>query len=434
MKRKLKEQLSYEDLRFQRVNNSYNTVKNTLTALLQNQERVAASASTFDSAVLNTLNAFQEELKQEKLQRQLIVSGMMDQTVAHEAKEEFDRMYQEKIQNLLARDMREYMDHEEDYEASYAMEMRLLDLLASGDAALKEAGIPSHEKPFSQWLRMHVYWWQLRSNAWVDSEREETGIYPEDWIDDLQGMDAWRDYPWFLDYADGEFPNVEEGAYHAHHKKVKEKDKSSSATINQPKDAHSPSTAKGRPPRTAKGRPSTLKKRPRHAVSESSKSLEKQFELLSREDVEDSKHVDSEQQQPDSRWSSPSRRSRGLQDIHRLLGSLLYTGQMDPNARLGGVRLMWVDLPTHYKVDAGFGENPLWNVFTDGIVQSVATLIVATFVRDLDGPLPVPFYDRRAGDIATGIDGYEADSDMLREPLQESSWTLDTSGAAFLSM
>ncbi|MCO5555176.1 hypothetical protein L7F22_008719 [Adiantum nelumboides] len=181
----------------------------------------------------------------------------------------------------------------------------------------------------------------------------------------------------------------------------------------------------------------------------------------------------------------------GLQDIRRLLGSLLYTGQMDPNARLGGVQLMWVDLPTHCKVDAGFGGVPLWNVFMDGIIQSVftiaaefllddgalvvacraehlfkviseaydfqfrhiwtlflrmplhtyvmdcdftdpvATLIVAMFVHDLDGPLPVPFYDRWAGDIAADIDGYEADPDMLREPLQESSWTLDTSGAAF---
>ncbi|MCO5594386.1 hypothetical protein L7F22_048416 [Adiantum nelumboides] len=310
------------------------------------------------------------------------------------------------------------------------------------------------------------------SNAWVDSEREETSIYPKDWIDDLQGMDAWQDCPWFLDYADGEFPDVEEGAYHAHHKKVKGKGNSSSATINQPKDTHSPSTAKGRPPRTAKGRPSTSKKRPHPAVSESSESLKEQFKLLSREDSEDSRHADSEQQS-DSRWSSPSGRSRGLQDIHKLLGSLSYTRQMDPNARLGGVRFMWADLPTHCKVDARFGGVPLWNVFTDGIVQSVftiaaefllddgclvvvcraehlfkviskarefqfryirtlflrmpshtyvmdydftdpvATLIVAMFVRDLDGPLPVPFYDPRAGDIAADIDGYEADSDML---------------------
>ncbi|MCO5555936.1 hypothetical protein L7F22_009480 [Adiantum nelumboides] len=255
--------------------------------------------------------------------------------------EEFDRMYKEKIQNLPAQDTREYMDHEEDYEASYAMALkamksvfvrkgleiaviansdngsnffrlcisfpswgergckmttfrvseiarahitsqekcRLLGLLASGNAALKETGIPSNDKPFSQWLRMHVYWWQLE----------------------------------------------------------------------------------------------------------------------------------------------------------RLLGSLLYTRQMDPNARLGSIRLMWADLPTHCKVDAGFGRVSLWNVFTDGIVQSMDTLIVAMFVRDLDGPLHVSFYDRRAGDIAAKIDGYEADSDMLREPLRESSWTLDTSGGAFRS-
>ncbi|MCO5553013.1 hypothetical protein L7F22_006533 [Adiantum nelumboides] len=67
--------------------------------------------------------------------------------------------------------------------------------------------------------------------------------------------------------------------------------------------------------------------------------------------------------------------------------------------------------------------------FTD----PVATLIVVMFVRDLDGPLPMPFYDRRTDDIAADIDRYEADSDMLREPLRESSWTLDTSEAAFRS-
>ncbi|MCO5569817.1 hypothetical protein L7F22_023531 [Adiantum nelumboides] len=161
------------------------------------------------------------------------------------------------------------------------------------------------------------------SNAWVDSEREETGIYPKDWIDDLQGTDAWRDCPWFLNYADGEFPDVEEGAYHAHHRKAKGKGKSFSATINQPKDAHSPSTAKGWPPRTAKGWSSTSKKRPCPGVSESSESLEEQFELLSREDAKDSRHVDPEQQSDSrrssplgqsrsqgSRWSSPSQQSR----------------------------------------------------------------------------------------------------------------------------
>ncbi|MCO5554217.1 hypothetical protein L7F22_007745 [Adiantum nelumboides] len=148
-------------------------------------------------------------------------------------KEEFDRMYQEKIQNLPAQDTREYMDHEEDYKASYAMALkatesvfvrkgleiavianpdngsdffrlcisfpswgergckmttfrvseiarahitsqekcRLLGLLASVNAALKEAGIPSNEKPFSQWLRMHVYWWQLERSLYETSKK-----------------------------------------------------------------------------------------------------------------------------------------------------------------------------------------------------------------------------------------------------------------------
>ncbi|MCO5569664.1 hypothetical protein L7F22_023380 [Adiantum nelumboides] len=261
----------------------------------------------------------------------------------------------------------------------------------------------------------------------------------------------------------------------AHHKKVKGKGKSSSTTINQPKDAHSPSIAKGRPPRTAKGRPSTSKKRPHPAVSESSESLEERFELRSREDAEDSRHADSEQESDSrrssplgrsrsqgSRRSSPSQQSRSqgsrqsspargsrsrdsrarTSDTARLhppgpsrysqviMVTFVY-GQMDPNTQLGGVQLMWANLPTHCKVDAGFGGVPLWNVFTDGIIQSVATLIVAMFVHDLDGPLPLPFFDRRARDIAADIDGYEADSDMLRELLRESSWTLDTSGAAF---
>ncbi|MCO5560752.1 hypothetical protein L7F22_014372 [Adiantum nelumboides] len=46
----------------------------------------SASASTSNIATLNTLNALQEELKQEKLQRQLNVSRMMAQTATHDAK------------------------------------------------------------------------------------------------------------------------------------------------------------------------------------------------------------------------------------------------------------------------------------------------------------------------------------------------------------
>ncbi|MCO5603952.1 hypothetical protein L7F22_058109 [Adiantum nelumboides] len=319
-------------------------------------------------------------------------------------------------------------------------------------------------------------------NAWVDSEREETGIYPEDWIDDLQGTDAWRDCPWFLDYADGEFPDVEEGAYHAHHKKVKGKGKSSSATINQPKDAHSPSTAKGRPPRIAKGRPSTSKKRPHPAVSESSESLEEQFELLSREDAEDSRHADSEQQS-DSRWSSPSGRSRSHGSSRsspsrqsRSQGSRWSSPargsrSRDSRARTSdtarshpsGAFKIFASCWGHFRIQdrwtltpdlkafdscgqtclptaklmqglvefhCGMYSRIVQSVFTiateflldDGTLVvacraehlfKVATLIVAMFVRDLDGPLPVPFYDRRAGDIAADIDGYEADSDML---------------------
>ncbi|MCO5610510.1 hypothetical protein L7F22_064749 [Adiantum nelumboides] len=84
--KKMKEQLKYEDARYQKLNTSYNTVKNTLTALLQNQEPAAEAPSTSDSAALNTLAALQAELQTEKLQRQLLVSGFMSQTAQHEAK------------------------------------------------------------------------------------------------------------------------------------------------------------------------------------------------------------------------------------------------------------------------------------------------------------------------------------------------------------
>ncbi|MCO5607147.1 hypothetical protein L7F22_061340 [Adiantum nelumboides] len=328
-------------------------------------------------------------------------------------KKEFDCMYQEKIQNLPARDTREYMDHEEDYEASYAMALKATESIFVCKGL--EIAVIANLDNGSDFFRLCI------------------------------SFPSW-----------------------AHHKKVKGKGKSSSATINQPKDAHSPSTAKGRPPRTAKGRPSTSKKRLCPTVFESSESLEEQFKLLNWEDAEDSRHADFEQQSDSrqsspSRWSrsqgsqrsSPSRQSRSqgsrwsrparglrsrdsrartsdtarshpsgadlddskatqikpihlavlcdinnirraicdhkapqnLQDIHKLLGSVSYTRQMDPNARLRGIRLMWADLPTHCKVDAGFGGVPLWNVFTDGIVQSVFT-IATEFLLD-DGTLVV---------------------------------------------
>ena len=51
------------------------------------------------------------------------------------------------------------------------------------------------------------------SDAWVISEREEKRLYPDDWIDNLQGSDAWSNCPWFLDYPDGKFPEDERDAY-----------------------------------------------------------------------------------------------------------------------------------------------------------------------------------------------------------------------------
>ncbi|MCO5548574.1 hypothetical protein L7F22_002034 [Adiantum nelumboides] len=84
--KKIKEQLKNKDARFQKLNASYNTIKNTLIALLQNQEPAVEAPSTFDSAALNTLAALQAELQTKKLQRQLLVSGFMSQTAQHEAK------------------------------------------------------------------------------------------------------------------------------------------------------------------------------------------------------------------------------------------------------------------------------------------------------------------------------------------------------------
>ncbi|MCO5580504.1 hypothetical protein L7F22_034372 [Adiantum nelumboides] len=88
--KKLKEQLKYKDSRLQKITASYNTVKNTLTALLQrllqNQEPASTMACTSDSATVNTFAALQVELQTEKLQRQLLVSGFMSQTAQHEAK------------------------------------------------------------------------------------------------------------------------------------------------------------------------------------------------------------------------------------------------------------------------------------------------------------------------------------------------------------
>ncbi|MCO5574881.1 hypothetical protein L7F22_028675 [Adiantum nelumboides] len=406
--------------------------------------------------------------------------------------EEFDRVYQEKIQNLSARNTREYMDHEEDYEANFAMVLKATEsvfvrkgieiaVIANPDNGFNffrlcisfpswgERGCKMTTFRVYEIARAHITsqeWWlgyilevsrfpipEHPSNAWVDSEREETGIYPEDWIDDLQGTDAWQDCPWFLDYADGEFPDVEECAYHAHHKKVKGKRKSSSATVNQPKDAHSPSTAKGRPPRTAKGRPSTLKKRPRPVVSESSESLEEQFELLSREDAKDSSTLTLSSSQSHDNLALQDDRGHKAHDglaLHDDRGHSAHDGLalhesqaeflLDDGALVVAcraehlfkvineayefqfchIRTLFLRMPSHtYVMDCNFTD-------------PVATLIVAMFVRDLDGPLPVPFYDRRPATLLLTLMDTRLTPTCF-ESRFESSWTLDTSGAAFLS-
>ncbi|MCO5606304.1 hypothetical protein L7F22_060491 [Adiantum nelumboides] len=84
--KKMEEHLKYEDARFQKITASYKTVKSTITTLLQNQEPTTADPSTFDSAKMNTLGAPEEILQQEKLQRQLLIFGMMAQTTVNKLK------------------------------------------------------------------------------------------------------------------------------------------------------------------------------------------------------------------------------------------------------------------------------------------------------------------------------------------------------------
>ncbi|MCO5592774.1 hypothetical protein L7F22_046777 [Adiantum nelumboides] len=64
--KKMKEQLKYEDAKFQKLTASYNTVKSTLTALLQNQESASAVPSTSDSAT-----TAQHEAKVKQLELEL---------------------------------------------------------------------------------------------------------------------------------------------------------------------------------------------------------------------------------------------------------------------------------------------------------------------------------------------------------------------------
>ncbi|MCO5564486.1 hypothetical protein L7F22_018147 [Adiantum nelumboides] len=373
-------------------------------------------------------------------------------------KDEFDRMYQDRIQNLPTQGTQKYMDHEEDYEGSYAMALKATEtFFVHKGLEIAVIANPDNGSDFFCVCISFTHWGErgCKMTPFRVSDLARAHITSQEkcrLFEILASDDA--------------------GDERTHHKRVREKGRSSSAIINRPKDVHSPSTTKGRP--------LTSRKHPRPAASESSESLEEQFEVLGREDAEDSRDTDSEQQS-NSQQFSPSRGSRsrgsrqssltqgsrsrgsqatsshatlpsehrqassdhrdrmsdtgglhpsahmllgadmddsgstqirplhlavlsdinnirraicdrrapqeGLQDICRLLGSLSYTGQMDPNARLGEVWLKWADLPTHCKVGAGFDGVSLWNVFTGGIIGSVFTM-VAEFLLD-DGALVV---------------------------------------------
>ena len=57
-------------------------------------------------------------------------------------------------------------------------------------------------------MQHHIRFFHMKhpSDAWVISEREETGLYPDDWIDTLRTQEAWTSCPWWLDYPEGDFP------------------------------------------------------------------------------------------------------------------------------------------------------------------------------------------------------------------------------------
>ena len=50
-------------------------------------------------------------------------------------------------------------------------------------------------------------------DGWLRSEREESGLYPDSWIDDLRPRGSWVDCPWWLDYPDKEYPVKEAHSY-----------------------------------------------------------------------------------------------------------------------------------------------------------------------------------------------------------------------------
>lgn len=82
--------------------------------------------------------------------------------------------------------------------------------------------------------RLFYRWWRMSHgehhvapehpcDAWLLSEREETGIYPEHWIDQMRSKPTWSACPWFLDYPDGEYPEEESDQYKELTRKKKNK-------------------------------------------------------------------------------------------------------------------------------------------------------------------------------------------------------------------
>ena len=60
--------------------------------------------------------------------------------------------------------------------------------------------------------------------------------------------------------------------------------------------------------------------------------------------------------------------------MQRFLGSLTSTGEVDPDERLEGVRLLWADLPTSCRVGITLGGVPQWNEFSPSLVEAAFTL------------------------------------------------------------
>lgn len=67
--------------------------------------------------------------------------------------------------------------------------------------------------------------------------------------------------------------------------------------------------------------------------------------------------------------------------MERFVGSLTAAGNMDPQEHLGGARLVWADFPTGCQISRDFSQVPLWNSFSDVLVDA-AFVVAAEYLLD----------------------------------------------------